>query len=258
MRSIIGIYHRKGIVLMELIVISENKLKIMLTAPDMAHYELEGSRMDCADSHTRAAFRHIFRDVRAESGFDTEGERLLVQLYASKEGGCEIFITKLGAARPGAPFGEGEADLGGGEAALLRCLREAEGTDALAARGLAERGPAERAPEDCAPEDDPPTAGMRRTVLVFEELADLLGACRRLSGAGYGGRSTLYITESGESTRWYLLLEVDDTPFLRLSLPYAFLTEYGRETDLRTAEAYLAEHGRVICGERGVEVLGKL
>jgi negative regulator of genetic competence, sporulation and motility len=99
---------------------------------------------------------------------------------------------------------------------------------------------------------------MRRTVLVFEELADLLGACRRLSGAGYGGRSTLYITESGESTRWYLLLEVPDTPFLRLSLPYAFLNEYGRETDLRTAEAYLAEHGRVLCGERGVEILGKL
>jgi negative regulator of genetic competence, sporulation and motility len=248
MRSIIGIYHRKGIVLMELIVISENKLKIMLTAPDMAHYELEGSRMDCADSHTRAAFRHIFRDVRAESGFDTEGERLLVQLYASKEGGCEIFITKLGAARPGAPFGEGEADLGGGEAALLRCLREAEGTDAPAFRGL----------EGCAAEDAPPTTGMRRTVLVFEELADLLGACRRLSGAGYGGRSTLYITESGESTRWYLLLEVPDTPFLRLSLPYAFLTEYGRETNPRTVEAYLAEHGRVLCGERGVEILGKL
>lgn len=238
---------------MELIVISENKLKIMLTAPDMAHYELEGSRMDCADSHTRAAFRHIFRDVRAESGFDTEGERLLVQLYASKEGGCEIFITKLGAARSGAPFGEEEADLGGGEAALLRCLREAEGTGVLA-----ERGPAERATEGCAAEDAPPTAGMRRTVLVFEELADLLGACRRLSGAGYGGRSTLYITESGESTRWYLLLEVPDTPFLRLSLPYAFLTEYGRETNPRTVEAYLAEHGRIICGEQGVEVLGRL
>ncbi len=28
--------------------------------------------------------------------FETEGARLLIQLYASRTGGCEIFVTKLG------------------------------------------------------------------------------------------------------------------------------------------------------------------
>ena len=80
---------------MELIVISESKIKIMLTEPDMQYYRLNASNMNCADVCTQAAFRHIFEDAHREVGFDTEGKRLFIQLYTSIEGGCEIFVTKL-------------------------------------------------------------------------------------------------------------------------------------------------------------------
>ena len=80
---------------MELIVIDETKLTIMLTAPDMQHYDLHAERMTTANAATRNAFRHIFNDARQRIGFDTSGERLLVQLYTSRGGGCEIFVTKL-------------------------------------------------------------------------------------------------------------------------------------------------------------------
>ena len=81
---------------MELIVISESRLKIMLTGEDMAHYDLADPDAEELAPHTREALRHIFADAHAEIGFDTEKERLFVQLYASKGGGCEIFVTKLG------------------------------------------------------------------------------------------------------------------------------------------------------------------
>ena len=85
---------KKGFI-MELIVIGENRLKIMLTGEDMARYELADPDAEELAPHTREALRHIFADARADIGFDTDRERLLVQLFASKGGGCEIFVTRL-------------------------------------------------------------------------------------------------------------------------------------------------------------------
>ena len=105
---------------MELIVIGESRLKIMLTGEDMAHYDLtepDPTKQDAngVTPHTREVLRHIFADAHSEIGFDTEGERLFVQLYASKGGGCEIFVTKLG----------------DGEAKLLKRLSAREETEAI-------------------------------------------------------------------------------------------------------------------------------
>ena len=81
---------------MELIVISPTRLKIMLTEPDMRRYALSADTAGCADGETRRSLRRLFDDARKETGFETEGARLLIQLYASRTGGCEIFVTKLG------------------------------------------------------------------------------------------------------------------------------------------------------------------
>ncbi len=80
---------------MELIPIDDSRIKIMLTPPDMRRYDLRAEPMDRVDNRTRRAFRHIFRDAREMSGFDTAGARLFVQLYTALGGGCEIFVTKL-------------------------------------------------------------------------------------------------------------------------------------------------------------------
>ncbi len=81
---------------MEWIQISTNKLKIMLTAEDTRHYELDCEGSDYADVMTRAAFRDILRDVRKKSGFDASEDKVYIQMYPSKEGGCELFVTKIG------------------------------------------------------------------------------------------------------------------------------------------------------------------
>ncbi len=228
---------------MELIVISDSKLKIMLTAPDMIRYDLEGSCKDCTDDKTRAAFRHIFDDARREIGFDTEGERLFVQMYASREGGCEIFVTKLGAEPllwedeiPLPTPVSIDEELSPGEKALLEriCAKEESvfyGADTSASPSFA---------------------------LLLESMEALLGVCRALLGRRYRGGSRAYIEETDQGERWYLLLTPTGARRGALPRQYALAAEFGTETDAADAELYLSEHGRCVCPAGAVETLGRL
>lgn len=81
---------------MEWIRISNNKLKIMLTREDAARYALCPDTADYADALTRRAFKAILTDVRRETGFDAADDKLYIQMYPSREGGCELFVTKMG------------------------------------------------------------------------------------------------------------------------------------------------------------------
>ncbi len=81
---------------MEWIRISQNKLKIMLSAEDARRYALDCKTADYADAVTRDAFREILTEVRAETGFDATEDKVYIQMYPSKEGGCELFVTKMG------------------------------------------------------------------------------------------------------------------------------------------------------------------
>ncbi len=209
---------------MELIVIDENKLKIMLTSCDMRHYELRTERMSGADADTRRAFRHIFSDARDKIGFDTAGERLLVQLYTSRDGGCEIFVTKLGAE-------EGETvfdTMHDPEETLLSRLRQTNAEPDLTS-------------EHC--------------IWRFEDLPALSAACRRLKSVGYIEASALaYTTQNGRDT-WYLTLALP----VPISLTYAFLAEYASPVaSPETLTMYLSEHGTIVTESDAVEKMSIL
>ena len=81
---------------MEILVINENKLKIMLQKEDMKKYGLLGSDLNYDDPPTRKKLLSILDKAKAESGFDASADKLLVQLYPSKDGGSEMFVTRLG------------------------------------------------------------------------------------------------------------------------------------------------------------------
>ncbi len=72
---------------MELIIISESKIKLMLTHDDMEIYR------DGED--TGKLVRCIMSDVREKYGYNGMDGRIFVQMYTSREGGCEMFVTKL-------------------------------------------------------------------------------------------------------------------------------------------------------------------
>lgn len=213
---------------MELIVISRTRLKIMLTEPDMRRYELSVDADTCAEGRVRASLRRLFEEAYIETGFETEGARLLVQLFACRSGGCEIFVTKLGDP-------EEEQPLSASEQALLdRVFRDD--------------------PEKASP---PPVlpAATRPFVLLLADMEPLLAVCRRLADLGYRQDSRAYIVEDGS---YCLLLTVPDTGLLRLPSAYAFLREYGEEADAAHMGAYLAEHGQTLCAEEAVQRLGEL
>ena len=81
---------------MELIMISESKLKIMLTSEDMKEYSLNYDNLSYENTETRRAFWSILDEAKHRTGFDAASERVFVQVYPSKKGGCEMYVTKLG------------------------------------------------------------------------------------------------------------------------------------------------------------------
>ncbi len=81
---------------MELIQISDTKLKIMLNKDDIERYDIDLSNVSYSSTETRRAFWSILDEVKHQIGFDAASERVLVQLYPSREGGGEMFVTKLG------------------------------------------------------------------------------------------------------------------------------------------------------------------
>ena len=88
--------------IMDILVISDTKLKIMLERADMARFGLQGDQISYDDPPTRKKLLTILDRVKAESGFDTASDKLLLQLYPSKDGGSELFVTKLGPLSPSA------------------------------------------------------------------------------------------------------------------------------------------------------------
>lgn len=84
----------KGTVIkMELIMISNTKLKVMLSAEDMK--TLDFDPLAAVDISGRVAFRNILKEAKDRCGFDAIGDRVFVQYYPEKHGGCEMFVTKL-------------------------------------------------------------------------------------------------------------------------------------------------------------------
>lgn len=85
---------------MEHILISPGKLKLMLTKDDLEHYKLDHTVDEsCAVEGTdasRMAFRLLLDDAGRITGFDAGRDKLFIQLYPSKDGGAEVYITKLG------------------------------------------------------------------------------------------------------------------------------------------------------------------
>ena len=80
---------------MEFLVISENKMKIMLSAEEVKRYGIESEKSDYRDPGIRKAFWKILDRAKDECGFKVTGDKLLIQYYPSKSG-AEIFVTKLG------------------------------------------------------------------------------------------------------------------------------------------------------------------
>jgi len=205
---------------MEFILISDSKLKIMLTKSDLDEFDIRASELDYSNTETKRMFWDILGRAKKSVGFSCDGMRVLVQLYASRDGGCEMFVSKLGDAY-GEPYGIDEPCAG----LHYKPLHKKNGEHS------------------------------RRGAFRFESLEWLIIVCRRLLSIGFSGDSSAYI---GDDRSFYLFLDgLDATGYFKLD-EYSFITEYGSAENAEKTAGFLCEHGKEICASRAVETLAVL
>ncbi len=86
---------------MDFLVVSDSKLKIMMSLDEMKKYGIDGDDIDYDNPKIRRAFWKILDVAKEKCGFEVSGDKVLIQFYPAK-GGSEIFVTKLGLVSVGA------------------------------------------------------------------------------------------------------------------------------------------------------------
>ncbi len=203
---------------MELIRISDSKLKIMLTPTDMRQFELSTDNFYDDSEKMHRSFRLRLDEVRRQSGFEADDHRISVQYFPSREGGCEMFISNLSPERD-----------------RVSCaLTPAQGMQpATRTRGSFCRSFAYR----------------------FEGLDELLSVCRRLLSMDYISASSAWRDDAG---RYYLFINTFAASPFAMPEGLYFVVEYGHLENAAQLRLYLAEHGVVVCAEDAVGTLGSI
>ncbi len=193
---------------MELIIISESKIKLMLTEADMSSY----------NGSTKEILSGIMDDVRNKCGLTGMNGRIFIQMYPSKGGGCEMFVTKLSDLNKTASLDQS------GE---VLCLRSGEEKVVTEYRKYiyGERG--------------------KYIIYAFDEMGYLLSCCRDLSRFGHNGVSSAY-ADRGRG-KFYLLLDRET---------HLAGENFGKLCQSREFY-YINEHCDMICENDAVYVLGR-
>lgn len=223
---------------MDLILISESKLKVTLSAADMKLLSLSCDDIDYDNTETRRAFWNILDEAKHKTGFDAATHRVFIQVYASKGGGCELYVTKLTGDPTSGPVrmtgAKPDSKLPGEKLSGDRVSVESVSVDKVSI--------------DRADEVD-----MRKSygaAAEFETISSLTACCRRLNADDYLGASYAYCDQNRRKTRYLLLLDgVAD---------YDILREYGSLLDPETVHIWVVEHCTEIRMTDAVETLSRL
>lgn len=207
---------------MEIIMISESKLKVMLSAEDLQAFDLSTEQLDYRNTETKRMFWDVLSRAKRSVGFDTDGHRVLVQLYPSRKGGCEMFITRL---------------------AQISC----EGSDTASEDPFSA---VIAAPSHARTHPKSNTGA----AFGFDTMERLLAVCRRLFALSYTGESEAYL---GDDRRCYLFLsDLELSSYLPLD-EYSFIGEYGTVENVPVLRHFVSEHAKPICEESAVACLSR-
>ncbi len=81
---------------LEFLTVGNSKIKIMLTPEEVLARGIRIEDTDYDDPEIRRIFRKILEEASEKAKFELGKEKLLVQAYPSRDGGLELFVTKLG------------------------------------------------------------------------------------------------------------------------------------------------------------------
>ncbi len=116
---------------MDFIKIHDKKLKIALSAEELSRYGLTIAELDYRNVETKRVLWQLLGEAKKTCGFDASGESLYVEVYPSRSGWCEIFVSCLeGRGKPSAlrpypvSFDESEPMIAASAALLVAGYRE--------------------------------------------------------------------------------------------------------------------------------------
>lgn len=79
---------------MEIVKISDKSIKFCLTPDEVKEYELyEGCELDT--SEMKKIFTRLLSQAKKEVGFKYAKENIVAEIFSSRDGGCEIFVSCL-------------------------------------------------------------------------------------------------------------------------------------------------------------------
>ena len=83
------------VIILELSLMGQDKLKVILTPFDMIKYDLTCDKIDYDNTETRKAVWSILDYAKHETGFDAATGRIYIQVYPEKNGalGRLFFFT---------------------------------------------------------------------------------------------------------------------------------------------------------------------
>ena len=80
---------------MEFTTLGRLALRIKLDKSDMEKYGVCYDDMDYSSARTNRIIWDLLDKAKDAQGFDTDGKKLHIQIFPSKQGGCELYISKL-------------------------------------------------------------------------------------------------------------------------------------------------------------------
>lgn len=82
---------------MEFTNLGKLSIRIKLEASDMDKYGVTYEDMDYKNARTKHIIWELLDKARQSANFDTDGKKLHIQIFPSKQGGCELYISKISA-----------------------------------------------------------------------------------------------------------------------------------------------------------------
>ncbi len=221
---------------METIFISKDKIKIMLSDVEMAKYRIHKDfSKDKAEADL--IIWDILDDAAASTGFDTEKGSFYVQMFPSKDGGCELFVTRITAEDSINDTVLQKHNMQSLKRSLERPKKE---LNSAAGANLS---------VNCSDKNDDRicttySSNKKKYIYAFSEFEALLGACREISLSQQTEPSLAYYDEFSE--HFYLLLSVDSYQ----------PSEFGAVKCKLSEADYISEHC-ILFSENAVSDLGK-
>ncbi len=80
---------------MEITYINSENIKIYLTKEELCENGLSACTIDYASTHSRFFIWQLLEQAYIDTGFELGEDKISVKVFPSKDGSCELFISKL-------------------------------------------------------------------------------------------------------------------------------------------------------------------